>query len=200
MSRRQTFSGKGNQSIGRVTHSGPGTLWIQVYRKNEGNVVVSFHLPDGSLKKLECVNQFYKFEDREEYFPIGLGDHNFDLDVIASPATDWVVSTWVRSAESGDDSADSLGESMVVQAPTPDYVCVNIGAAVNVRGGPGYTNYLKVAGGDRDKGGGAVPGTRYNVVRTETNGEFASGNPIWHEIEFKPGVSGWVSDFYVDPC
>ena len=211
MSRRQTFSGKGNKSIGRVTHSGPGMVWMQVNRKNEGNVVVSFHLPNGSLKKLECVNPSYKFEDREAYFPIGLDDHSFDLDIIASPATDWVVSTWITSAESGDDSVDSPGERRVVQAPTPDYVCVNLAKGenlhVNVRSGPGFSRYDLVAGGDRDHGGGAIPGTRYKVVQTELNGEAVSGQvngrsettTVWHEIEFN-GKSGWVTEFYVDPC
>ena len=84
---------------------------------------------------------------------------------------------------------------------TPEYVCVNINGRVNVRSGPGFSEkYPVIEGGDKDNGGGAVPGTRYKVVRTERNGELASGNPIWHEIEFKEGERGWVSEYYVDPC
>ena len=203
MTNNKSYSGKGNANI---THGTPllrGDWELKVW-SNNGNVVAKLSLTNGVTieRRFNLPSSGGAFPEKRP-FQIEHDCPTAKLKVSASPNTDWEVTLSLVSAASPVDANNEIQEKESMQTQPPEYVCVNIvddkNDRLNVRSGPGYTDHSIVSGGDRDKGGGAVPGTRYKVVRTVTDGELVSGNRTWHEIEFN-GKSGWVSEFYVDPC
>ncbi len=200
MKGNKLFTGRGNDNIEIDNPLSRGKWKLQV-RSDNGNVVANISLTNGKThaRRFNLPSSGQAFP-AYSYFHIDHDCPSAFLKVSASPTTDWEVTLSLISETSPVNANNQIEEKEAMQKQTPEYVCVNINDPVNVRSGPGYAKYPKVAGGDRDIGGGVVPGTRYKVVRTETNGELVSGNSIWHEIEFKEGVFGWVSEFYVASC
>jgi hypothetical protein len=201
------FSGKGSRNLGQIPLSHRGSWRLQV-RTNNKDAVATLSFSNGETRECHCKaretddDYVYRYED----FLVSDESLLGDLVVSAAHTCDWQLKLSLTREASSSIASNQTEENAAMTLTSPQYVCVNIDIndpvnnRLNVRSGPGYTEFDVVEGGDRDAGGGALQGTRYKVVGTETNGELVSGNPIWHKIDFKDGVTGWVPEFYVDAC
>ena len=195
------FSGTGNKDLGRISLSRHGTWRMRIQTENL-EAVAKITLSNGQAYVCDCKPEKPEHEYAYAYWDLPIRDETLygNLVVSATSTTRWTLTLSIINEAKSPNANLQVGKGLSVETTTPEHVCVRRTDRLNVRSGPGYSNFPKVDGGDIDKGGGAVPGIRYSVIRTVQDGQLVSGDPIWHEIDFKPGITGWLSGFYADPC
>lgn len=97
----------------------------------------------------------------------------------------------------GADAAKQTSDLPSLPGQSPDFICAT--EPLNVRVAPRYSSTPIVKGGNRNEGGGAIPGVRYKVREIEEAGEAVGGVAIWYRIDFND-IAGWVSGYYARPC
>lgn len=197
-------TGRGNANI-TVDVPLPRGKWKLYAFSNNGDLVAKLVLTNGQTVERRF-NRPTSGHAKAAYrnFQVNYDCPSARLEVTAAPSTEWEVSLSPISEESQANTSNQIQENVAITSQTPKYVCVRRTDRLNVRSGPG-TKYAHVPGGDRDKGGGAMQGTRYKVLATNSEGERVSGQDggnsstkVWHEIEFAEGVTGWITEYYVD--